>query len=153
MSFANGLLHLANWLGNTILPTLGCLFIAIAVIQFARGYDHLYSTWSYGGLLCLLVSASTRLFESWASGSYNDPDLYWHGILHMVDWICNVILPVYAVMHVAVGALKLSTTTYDAYRSLMTPGRHFMGAMLCLMGSGLARLAEFFVTNGTAGVS
>lgn len=152
MTFEHGLLHLANWLGNTILPTLGCLFLAIAVVQYARGYHHLYSTWSYAGLLCLLVSSATRLFESWTAGTYNDPDLYWPGILHMVDWICNVILPVYAVMHVAVGAIKLSTTNALA-RDIMTPGRHFIGAILCLVASGLARLAEFFVTHGMAGVS
>jgi hypothetical protein len=152
MTFEHGLLHLANWLGNTILPTLGCLFLAIAVVQYARGYHHLYSTWSYGGLLCLLVSSATRLFESWTAGAYNDPDLYWHGILHMVDWISNVILPVYAVMHVAVGAIKLSTTNALA-RDVMTPGRHFFGAMLCLLASALGRLAEFFVTHGTGGVS
>lgn len=152
MTFEHGLLHLANWLGNTILPTLGCLFLAIAVVQYARGYHHLYSTWSYAGLLCLLVSSATRLFESWTAGTYNDPDLYWHGILHMVDWICNVILPVYAVMHVAVGAVKLSTTNALA-RDIMTPGRHFIGAILCLVASGLARLAEFFVTHGMSGVS
>jgi hypothetical protein len=38
-----------------------------------------------------------------------------------------------------------------------TPGnawlRHLTAAALCLMGSGLLRLAEFFVTNGTGGVS
>lgn len=152
MTFEHGILHLANWLGNTILPTLGCLSIAIAVVQYARGYHHLYSTWSYAGLLCMLVSSATRLFESWTAGTYNDPDLYWHGILHMVDWICNVILPVYAVMHVAVGAIKLSSANALA-RDIMTPGRHFIGAILCLVASGLARLAEFFVTHGTAGVS
>jgi len=36
-----------------------------------------------------------------------------------------------------------------------TPGnawlRHLTAAALCLMGSGLLRLAEFFVTNGTGG--
>ena len=30
---------------------------------------------------------------------------------------------------------------------------HFVGAILCLMASGLLRLGEFFVTKGTAGVS
>jgi hypothetical protein len=56
MSFYNGILNLTNWAGNVIMPTLGALFIAFAVIQFARGYHHLYSTWAYGGLMCLMVS-------------------------------------------------------------------------------------------------
>ena len=38
MSFYNGLLNLTNWAGNVIMPTLGALFIALAVVQFARGY-------------------------------------------------------------------------------------------------------------------
>jgi len=35
MSFYNGILNLTNWAGNVIMPTLGALFIAVAVIQFA----------------------------------------------------------------------------------------------------------------------
>jgi hypothetical protein len=31
--------------------------------------------------------------------------------------------------------------------------RHFLAAGLCLMVSGLLRLAEFFVAHGTAGVT
>jgi len=41
MSFYNGILNLTNWAGNVIMPTLGALFIALAVVQFARGYHHL----------------------------------------------------------------------------------------------------------------
>ncbi len=33
MSFYNGLLNLTNWAGNVIMPTLGALFIAFAVID------------------------------------------------------------------------------------------------------------------------
>ena len=36
MSFYNGLLNLTDWAGNVIMPTLGALFIAFAVIQYAR---------------------------------------------------------------------------------------------------------------------
>ena len=63
MSFYNGILNLTNWAGNVIMPTLGALFIAFAVIQFARGYHHLYSAWAYGGLMCLMVSGLLRMFE------------------------------------------------------------------------------------------
>ena len=45
MYFSNGLLNLTDWAGNVIMPTLAALFIAFAVIQYARGYHHLYSTW------------------------------------------------------------------------------------------------------------
>ena len=32
MSFDNGVLHLANWLGNVIMPTLAAAFIIIAIL-------------------------------------------------------------------------------------------------------------------------
>jgi hypothetical protein len=108
MSFYNGLLNLTNWAGNVIMPTLGALFIAFAVVQFARGYHHLYSTWAYGGLMCLMVSGLLRMFEKFTGQlRWNNPDLYWNSLLNMVDWFANVILPVYAGMHVTVGALKI----------------------------------------------
>ena len=107
MSFYNGILNLTNWAGNVIMPTLGALFIAVAVIQFARGYHNLYSTWAYGGLMCLMVSGLLRMFEKFTGQlGWNNPDLYWNSLLNLVDWFANVILPVYAGMHVAVGALK-----------------------------------------------
>src|SRR6516164_11851314 len=95
MSFYNGFLNLTNWAGNVIMPTLGALFIAFAVVQFARGYHHLYSTWAYGGLMCLMVSGLLRMFEKFTGQlGWNNPDLYWNSLLNMVDWFANVILPV-----------------------------------------------------------
>jgi len=152
MSFYNGLLNLTNWTGNVIMPTLGALFIAFAVIQFARGYHHLYSTWAYGGLMCLMVSGLLRMFEKFTGQlGWNNPDLYWNSLLNMVDWFANVILPVYAASQVAAMALRLGIF------SLVHPTsgwlRHFVTAALCLMVSGLLRLAEFFVAHGTGGVT
>ena len=70
-----------------------------------------------------------------------------------VDWFANVILPVYAGMHVAVGALKFGGLFEQQVHHQFNHTRHFLGAILCLMASGLLRLGEFFVTKGTAGVS
>ncbi len=153
MSFYNGLLNLTNWGGNVIMPTLGALFIAFAVIQFARGYHHLYSAWAYGGLMCLMVSGLLRMFEKFTGQlGWNNPDLYWNSLLNLVDWFANVILPVYAGMHVAVGALKFGGLFEQQVHHQFSHTRHFLGAILCLMVSGLLRLGEFFVTRGTAGV-
>jgi hypothetical protein len=131
MSLYHGILNLTNWAGNVIMPTPGALFIALAVIQFARGYHHLYSTWAYGG--------------------YN-PDLYWNSLLNLVDWFANVILPVYAGMHVTVGALKFGGLFERQVHHQFSHTRHFPGAILCLRVSGLLRLGEFFVTKGTTDV-
>jgi len=103
MSFHNGILNLTNWAGNVIMPTLGALFIALAVIQYARGYHQIYSMWAYGGLMCLMVSGLLRMFEKFTGQlGWNNPDLYWNSLLNLVDWFANVILPVYAGMHVTV---------------------------------------------------
>ena len=153
MSFYNGILNLTNWAGNVIMPTLGALFITFAVIQYARGYHHLYSTWAYGGLMCLMVSGLLRMFEKFTGQlGWNNPDLYWNSLLNLVDWFANVILPVYAGMHVAVGALKFGGLFEQQVHHQFSHTRHFLGAILCLMVSGLLRLGEFFVARGTAGV-
>ena len=154
MSVYHGILNLTNWAGNVIMPTLGALFIAIAILQFARGQHQVYSTWAYGGILCLMVSGLLRAMEKFTGQlGWNNPDLYWNSILNLVDWFANVILPVYAGMHVTLGALKVGEVFTQYTHHQLTATRHFVAAMVCLMGSGLVRLAEFFVSRGTGGVS
>ena len=150
MSFDNGVLHLANWLGNVIMPTVAAAFIIIAILEFSKGREFAHSM--YGALACLMVSGLTRAFESFAShGAWNNPDLYWLSLVTLINWVANVILPVYAASQVAAMALRLGVF------SLVHPTsgwlRHFVTAALCLMVSGLLRLGEFFVTKGTAGVT
>ena len=79
MTFDNGILHLANWLGNVIMPTIAAAFIIIAILQFSKGQEFSHSM--YGALACLLVSGLTRAFETFASqAAWNNPDLYWISI-------------------------------------------------------------------------
>ena len=149
MSFDNGILHLANWMGNVIMPSLAAVFIIIAILQFSKSQEFSHSI--YGALACLLVSGLTRAFETFASQSmWNDPDLYWISIRTLIDWVANVILPVYAASQVASMALRMGIF------SLVHPTsgwmRHFVTAALCLMVSGLLRLGEFFVNQGTGGI-
>ena len=54
MTFDNGILHLANWMGNVIVPTIAAAFIVIALLQFSKGQEVSHSM--YGALACLLVS-------------------------------------------------------------------------------------------------
>jgi len=154
MSLYNGILNLTNWAGNVIMPTLGALFIAIAIVQFGRGQHQVYSTWAYGGILCLLVSGLLRAMEKFTGQlGWNNPDLYWNSLLNFVDWFANVILPVYAAFHVTLGAIQMGGFFTQYIHHQVAETRHFVAAMLCLMGSGLVRLAEFLVSKGTAGVS
>ena len=150
MSFTNGVLNLTNWAGNVILPTLAGLFFAIAVVQFAR--SEAYGAAMYGGFLSLMASGLLRAIETFASQrAWNDPDAYWISLVALVDWISNVLMPVYAGLQVAAGALRMGIVT----RIHPTEGwmRHFVAAGLCLLLSGFVRLAEFFVVQGAGGVS
>src|SRR5581483_7861380 len=150
MSFDNGILHLANWAGNVIMPTLAALFIIAAILQFSKGQEFSHSM--YGALACVMVSGLTRAFETFASQrAWNNPDVYWLALLTAINWVGNVILPVYAAAQVAIGALRIGMFSYIHPTSSWM--RHFLAAGLCLMVSGLLRLAEFFVTHGTAGVT
>jgi hypothetical protein len=150
MSFDTGILHLANWMGNVIMPTLAGLFIIVAIVQFSKGHEFSHSM--YGALACLMVSGLTRAFETFASQrSWNDPDLYWVALTTLINWVGNVILPVYAAVQVTAGALRMGMFSYVHPTSGWM--RHFAAAGLCLMVSGLLRLAEFFVAQGTGGVT
>jgi hypothetical protein len=150
MSFYNGILNLTGWAGNVILPTMAALFIAIAIIQFSRGTA--YSSAMYGGFMCLMASGLLRAFETFASQrSWNDPDLFWVALVSLVDWISNVLLPIYAALQVAAGGFQLAGVM-NRFQPISWM-RHFAAAGLCLLLSGLLRLAEFFVTQGTGGVT
>ena len=150
MSFDNGVLHLANWLGNVIMPTLAGAFIIIGILQFSKGEEFAHSM--YGALACLMVSGLARAFETFASqAAWNNPDLYWLSLVTLINWVANVILPVYAASQVAAMALGLGV--FSPVHPTSGWLRHFLVAALCLMVSGLLRLAEFFVTQGTAGVT
>jgi hypothetical protein len=149
MSFTNGILNLTNWTGNVILPTLAGLFFAIAILRFSRGESSTHAM--YGGFLFLMVSGLLRAMETFASQrAWSDPDVYWIALLSLVNWICNVLMPVYAGIQVAAGAMRMGIVA----RIHPTEGfmKHFVAAALCLMLSGVLRLAEFFVAQGTAGV-
>src|SRR6185503_6559808 len=111
MSFDNGILHLANWTGNVIMPTLAAVFIIMAIVQFSKGHE--FSHCMYGALACLMVSGLTRAFETFTSQRpWNDPDVYWMAIVTMINWVGNVILPVYAAAQIAVGALRMGMHSY-----------------------------------------
>src|SRR5258708_30460797 len=97
-----------------------------------------------------MVSGLTRAMETFATQrAWNDPDQYWVAILTLVNWICNVILPVYAGLQVAVGAMSLGMDHHFHPASKWM--RHFATAGFSLMVSGLLRLGEVFVQQGTGG--
>lgn len=150
MSFYNGILNLTNWAGNVILPTLAGLFIVMAILHFARGREYAHAM--YGSFLCLMVSGLLRAMETFAGQrAWSDPDVYWVSLLTFVDWTANVLLPVYAALEVAAGAVNLTANLHFHESSRWL--RHMFVASLCLLVSGVLRLGEFFVSRGTGGIT
>lgn len=148
--FERGLLNLANWSGNVIMPTLAGLLLAGAIVRFSRSQpaSHL-ATAAFAALMC---SGLLRALEGFAqSAAPDDPDRYWLALLALVNWTGNVMLPLYGTLQVAAMALYFGgvlerTTVGDAWV------RNLLSAMMCFSLSGLLRLAEFWIQNGTAGV-
>jgi hypothetical protein len=150
VSLSNGLLNLTSWLGNVIMPTLAGLFAAAAVYQFSKGRHH--HQLAYAALASLMCSGLLRAMESFANQSaWNNPDRYWISILTLVNWVGNVLLPLYGVLQVV-----LAVTHYAGLLERMTVGepwvRNLVAAMCSFALSGLLRLGEFWIQHGTAGV-
>jgi len=148
--FENGLLNLTNWTANVIMPTIAGLFAAAAIYRFSKSQPHAH--YAYAGFASLMCSGLLRVLESFAQqASANSPDRYWMAILALVNWVGNVLLPLYGALQVTVmvahfaGLLERMNIGHVWARSLLS-------AMLCFGVSGLLRLAEFWIQNGTAGV-
>jgi hypothetical protein len=148
--FENGLLNLTNWAGNVIMPTVAGLLFVAAVYRFAKAqaYSHL----SWAGFAALMCSGLLRALEGFAQqAGPNDPDRYWISILTLVNWTANVMLPLYGVLQVVMTVLH-----FGGVLERMTIGdawsRNVLAAMMCFGLSGLLRLAEFWIQNGSAGV-
>jgi hypothetical protein len=107
---------------------------------------------SWAGFAALMCSGLLRALEVFAQqAGANDPDRYWISILMLVNWVGNVMLPLYGVIQVVMLVLHSAgvlerMTIGDAWV------RNLVAAMMCFGLSGLLRLAEFWIQNGTAGV-
>ena len=105
------------------------------------------------GLPCLMVSGILRSIEGLAGqAAGNNPDQIWITVRGLVNWTCNVFLPVYAVLQLVQGVLVYGGVGHRVYYGGVWM-RHFVVAALCLMLSGLLRLAEWFIAQGLGGVS
>jgi hypothetical protein len=151
MDFLRGFTNLTNWLGNVIMPTLGALFFIVAILRYGKGYAHGYIP--YAGFACLMVSGLLRALETFSrQAAWDNPDLPWIVLRGLVDWTGNVFMPVYAVLQIAQGGMAFAGLGHRIYAGAPWM-RHFAAAALALSVSGLVRLAEFFIQQGTGGVS
>jgi hypothetical protein len=150
VNLSNGLLNLTNWLGNVIMPTMAGLFAAAAIYRFSKGQQ--YQQLGYAALASLMCSGLLRVMESFSNqASWNNPDRYWISILTLVNWVGNVLLPLYGA-----GQVVLAVVHFAGLLERMTIGeawvRNLVAAMCCFGLSGLLRLGEFWIQHGTAGV-
>jgi hypothetical protein len=133
------------------MPTLAALFFALGVLRYAHGQAHTYAPWA--GFLCLMVSGVLRGIEKFAAqAAWNNPDLVWITLRGMVNWTCNVLLPVYAVLQLLQAVMLYAGIGHRIYAGGAWM-RHFSAAALCLALSGLLRLAEWFIARGLGGIS
>ncbi len=148
--FEHGLLNLTNWAANVIMPTLAGLFAAAAIYRFSKAQPH--SHLGYAAFAALMCSGLLRALEGFASqAAANDPDRYWISILTLTNWVGNVMLPLYGTLQVVMAVVH-----FAGLLERMTIGeawvRNMASAMMCFGLSGILRLAESWIANGTAGV-
>jgi hypothetical protein len=147
-SFDQGLLNMTNWVGNGVMPLLAALWIALGIYRFSRGGD--FERYIWAALGSLSVSGLLRLAEVFARQGSGSSQIF-QALLTLADWICNVILPVYAALEVVRAVLGVS-----GVGARLNIGddwlRHVAAAFAALCCSGLLRLMEHFVAAGTNGV-
>jgi len=97
MSLQNGMLNLTNWLGNVIMPTIAGLFAAAAIYRFSKAQPWQHLAWA--GLASLMCSGLLRVLESFSNqAAWNNPDRFWLAVLTLVNWVGNVLLPLYGTL-------------------------------------------------------
>ena len=145
MSFDGGIIHLASWGGNVIMPTLSGLFFAGAVYRYSKGgaFEQLL----YGGFASLLCSGMLRTLESFVTNAGpTNADAYWLALVTFVSYVGNVILPMFALTQFGAMALHMGGVLNEIY-----PGsvwiRKFIAGIAALMVSGILRFAESMVTQ------
>lgn len=142
-SFDDGLLNLTNWIGNVIMPTLTVLFLVMAIHHFSKGRDA--SRHVAGAMAALCVSGLLRLAEVFTQQA-TGADQYYTAILTLVNWVGNVLMPVYAGLEVTQAFLALVVKNQIMAREKTF--RHIATAGACLSVSAITRLLEYFIVNG-----
>jgi hypothetical protein len=148
-SFDGGLLGLTDWIGNGLMPVLAALILVLGIVKYSRGYQ--IEPYILGTMSALSVSGLLRLAEVFASQGSGTTQ-YWDAILCLVNWVGNVILPVYGGVEITRAVLGLGGFFERLYIGDDWI-RHFLAGGACLSVSGLMRLMEHFIAAGTAGVA
>jgi hypothetical protein len=128
-----------------MMPTMAGLFFAGAVYRYSRGGQ--FEQLLYGGFASLMCSGVLRTLEGFVQhAGLTSADGFWMATMSLVNWVANVILPIFALTQLAAMALHMGGVVAEIY-----PGstwiRKFVAAIAALMVSGMMRLAESMVTH------
>jgi hypothetical protein len=145
MSLDGAVVNLASWAGNVMMPTMAGAFFAGAVYRYSKGGQ--FENLLYGGFASLMCSGMLRALEGFVQhAGPTSADGYWTAVMSLVNWLANVILPVFALTQLAAMAMHMGGVVSEIY-----PGstwiRKFIAAMGALMVSGIVRFAESMVTQ------
>ena len=145
MSLDGAITNLASWAGNVMMPTMAGGFFAAAVYRYGKGGQ--FEQMLYGGFASLMCSGMLRALEGFVQhAGPTSADGFWMATMSLVNWVANVILPVFALTQLAAMALHMGGVVSEIY-----PGstwiRKFIAAMGALLVSGMVRLAESMVTH------
>ena len=145
MSLDGAITNLASWAGNVMMPTMAGAFFAGAVYRYSKGGQ--FEQLLYGGFASLMCSGMLRALEGFVQNAGpTSADGYWTAVMNLVNWIANVILPVFALTQLAAMGMHMGGVVSEFY-----PGstwiRKFIAAMGALMVSGMVRFAESMVTH------
>ena len=145
MSLDGAVTNLASWAGNVMMPTMAGAFFAGAVYRYSKGGQ--FEQLLYGGFASLMCSGILRAIEGFVQNAGpTSADGYWTAVMNLVNWLANVILPVFALTQLAAMGMHMGGVVSEIY-----PGstwiRKFIAAMGALMVSGMVRFAESMVTH------
>ena len=145
MSLDGAITNLASLAGNVMMPTMAGGVFAAAVYRDSQGGQVVQLL--YGGFASLMCSGMLRALEGFMQhAGPTSADGFWIATMSLVNWVANVILPVFALTQLAAMALHMGGVVSEIY-----PGstwiRKFIAAMGALLVSGMVRLAESMVTH------
>jgi hypothetical protein len=128
-----------------MMPTMEGAFFAGAVYRYSKGGQ--FEQLLYGGFASLMCSGMLRAFEGFVQNAGpTSADGYWTAVMNLVNWVANVILPIFALTQLAAMAMHMGGVVSEIY-----PGstwiRKFIAAIGALMVSGIVRFAESMVTQ------
>ena len=140
MSLDGAVTNLASWAGNVMMPTMAGAFFAGVVYRYSKGGQ--FEQLLYGGFASLMCSGMLRALEGFVQNAGpTSADGYWTAVMNLVNWIANVILPVFALTQLAAMGMHMGGVVSEIY-----PGstwiRKFIAAMGALMVSVMVRFAE-----------